>query len=97
MKIFPIMNGEQVCGILWEAVKPYTYQALRNHQQSLDMLARRGGLDPLELWCVVNNISWRELISLGTPHKELKAIAQNCEQKLIDKFGDKLRFKNDLS
>jgi hypothetical protein len=92
-KYFPVMGGQQIRSILWEEVQPYEQQARHNHDQSLAMLASRGGLDPIELWCVVNDMAWRELISPGTPHKELQEIAADCEKKLIDRFGEKLRMR----
>jgi hypothetical protein len=93
IKYFPIMGGDQIRGIEWELVEPHEQQAKRNHQQSLNMLASRGGLDPLELWCVVNDMRWRELISIGTPHKELREISIDCEAKLVERFGNRIRMK----
>ena len=45
-KEFPILksNGET---IPWESIAPHEEQALRNHGQSLEKLASRGGLS----WC----------------------------------------------
>ena len=90
---FPVMHGKRIRSIDWLLVEPHEKQAYANHQQSLKMLASRGGLDPIELWCVVSDMRWRELISLNTPHKELQAIARDCEQKLVDEFGDGLVMK----
>lgn len=87
------MAAERLTGLLWEEVAPYEQQAKRNHDQSLEELARRGGLDPIELWCVVNDVPWREVIPLGVPHKRLGEIAVDCEEKLIERFGTKLRVK----
>jgi hypothetical protein len=40
----------------WAWVAPHEEQARRNHGQSLDELARRGGLSPLELWMAVHGV-----------------------------------------
>jgi len=90
---FPIMHGQQLRGLLWDEIKPHEQQAQRNHDQSLKMLASRGGLDPIELWCVVNDMCWREVIPFGTSHKQMQEISADCEKKLMDRFGDKLRHK----
>lgn len=44
----------------WDLVKDHDEQAQSNHSQSLERLAERGGLSPLELWCVVNDKKWHE-------------------------------------
>lgn len=42
------------------SVESHEEQAQRNHGQSLDRLAQRGGLSPLELWCVFHDKKWNE-------------------------------------
>jgi hypothetical protein len=44
----------------WELVAPHEEQAMRNHDQTLKRLAERGGLDPCELFCVLEDLTWRE-------------------------------------
>jgi hypothetical protein len=39
----------------WDLVKDHEKQAQHNHSQSLERLAQRGGLSPMELWCVVHD------------------------------------------
>ena len=64
---FPILFGynyEQLnCpkSIDWDIIAPYENQALKNHGgQTLQRLAERGGLDPKELFFVLNNRSCRD-------------------------------------
>jgi hypothetical protein len=45
----------------WRLVAPYEEQAKDNHDQSLERLNERGGLDPRELWCVVHGKRLREM------------------------------------
>lgn len=47
------MNGPSVP---WEVMAPHESQAQRNHSQSLQRLAERGGLGTGEAWCIVNDI-----------------------------------------
>ena len=44
----------------WELVRDHDKQAQSNHSQTLERLAQRGGLSPLELWCVVNDMKWHQ-------------------------------------
>jgi hypothetical protein len=44
--------------VLYSLVEAHDVQAQRNHSQPLKHLAHRGGLSPLELWCVVNDKEW---------------------------------------
>lgn len=55
---FPVLGAG--FSIPWACVAPFDAQAQANHDQSLDRLAARGGLDPLELWCVMHGKKWRE-------------------------------------
>lgn len=45
-------------GLPWPIVAPHAAQALRNHGQSLEELAARGGLDPAELVAVLEDRPW---------------------------------------
>ena len=52
---FPIMGGPSVP---WRMIEPYAAQAKANHDQTLERLAQRGGLDPCELYCIVHGTAW---------------------------------------
>lgn len=41
--------------IPWKMIEPHREQAKRNHDQTLERLAERGGLDPAELVAVLAN------------------------------------------
>lgn len=49
---FPIMGGPSVP---WSMIAPHDKQARDNHDQSLERLAERGGLSPLEAICVLED------------------------------------------
>jgi hypothetical protein len=55
---FPIMRGGS---IPWSIIAPYEKQAINNHDQSLEVLASRGGLDPLEAVAVLTGKRWRDV------------------------------------
>jgi len=60
-KTFPVMlppYGFKNFPIPWSVVEPHAKQAWTNHSQSLEELARRGGLSPQELWCVIHGKRW---------------------------------------
>ncbi len=44
--------------ISWNLIEPHRNHAEKNHGQTLERLAERGGLDPVELWCVINDRGW---------------------------------------
>lgn len=44
----------------WSFIAPHEKQAIRNHDQTLKLLAERGGLSPLEMLAIVRGQSWRE-------------------------------------
>jgi len=59
---FPILGAkkdvergqEYPASISWSFVEPFALQAQKNHGQSLNLLAERGGLGPAELWCIAH-------------------------------------------
>jgi hypothetical protein len=64
-KLFPIMIGWEgtkgpcPSSIPWDAIAPYEGQAKVNHDQTLERLAERGGLDPVEAFFVLTGRTWR--------------------------------------
>lgn len=46
--------------IPWDLIAPHEEQAQINHSQSLQRLAERGGLSPLEMYCVMNHLRFRD-------------------------------------
>ncbi len=65
---FPIMQmadpwhelPEQENAIPWEIIAPHEAQAQRNHSQSLQRLAERGGLSPCEAVAVIEDEDYRK-------------------------------------
>lgn len=64
---FPIMRmhtggtlPEQVDSIPWELIAPHEAQAQRNHCQTLQRLAERGGLAPCEAVAVIEDADYRK-------------------------------------
>ena len=51
----------------WGMLQPHEEQAIANHSQSLEELARRGGLSPVEILLVLDGRSWRERRELREP------------------------------
>ena len=61
MKMFNVLRHREVSSdcpkqIPWLLVAAYEERAQENHQQSLEGLHRRGGLDPVELWLLCHNL-----------------------------------------
>lgn len=65
-KQFPIMFSErsrinESASIPWEVIAPHEQQALKNHGQTLERLAQRGGLSYGEAYAVLNDREWKRL------------------------------------
>lgn len=59
----------------WSAVEPAREQALRNHDQTLERLAQRGGLCPRELLTALRGHGLRMLATHEDAEAALKRIA----------------------
>lgn len=57
-RLFPIMRGP---AIPWSVIAPCEAQARKNHGQSLERLAERGGLAPCEAIAVLTGTSWGDI------------------------------------
>lgn len=60
--LFPILGertGDPKTYIPWAVIAPHEGQALKNHQQTLERLAQRGGLDPAEAVAVLEDRDFR--------------------------------------
>lgn len=85
MQMFPILIGyEGTAGpcprsIPWDVIAPYGGQAEVNHSQTLERLAERGGLSPVEAWLVMNGRTWQGV----TFTKELEKQACAYLDKLV--------------
>ena len=55
MRMFPVLHDAMFRAVPWDMVAPHEARAKRNHDQSLERLAQRGGLSPLELVCVLSD------------------------------------------
>ena len=51
--------------IPWHLVKDHEKQAQSNHSQSLTRLSARGGLSPMELWCIVHDRKFYDAVKDG--------------------------------
>jgi len=59
---FPILGAKDAPrSIPWRVLAPHEKQAQRNHSQSLESLARRGGLCWSEAYGVLKGIGWSRL------------------------------------
>jgi hypothetical protein len=65
---FPVLRGYAPrpivrfpTGVPWALVEPHRAQAPRNHFQTLERLAERGGLAPSELVAVLEDRPWHAM------------------------------------
>jgi hypothetical protein len=57
----PVMKGVNIKSIPMRLLVPFERQAVRNHSQSLQRLAERGGMDATEILGMVRGLSWSQL------------------------------------
>jgi len=69
-KRFPVLKSPgDIKSVPWDLVEPHREQAMKNHQQTLERLAERGGLAWCELFAVMNGMSWFDLKSTPTSNR----------------------------
>jgi hypothetical protein len=66
VRTFPIVKHwsereERRTSIPWEMIAPHGRQAFRNHDQTLERLAERGGLSPGEAVAVLEDRKWQAM------------------------------------
>jgi hypothetical protein len=73
----------------WDFLAPHEDRALRNHDQTLERLAERGGLSPREALCVVLDRHWREEQGLAEAEAldRLEVLLKAWEQGRASKGG----------
>lgn len=54
----PVMRGIKLKAIPMTLLEPHERQARRNHGQSLQRLAERGGMSPTEILWLVRGLRW---------------------------------------
>lgn len=64
--VMPIMNNKLMSEIPWAMIAPHEKQAQRNHGQTLNRLAERGGLGACEAIAVLEDRPWHRM---GTPEE----------------------------
>jgi len=83
---FPILD--EAATVPWDFVRPHEGQARRNHYQTLDRLAARGGLSWLELYAVVTDRDF------ATIRHMTKVMAKEAVQGLLTKFEEQQLIKD---
>jgi hypothetical protein len=63
--------------IPWSLIAPHEEQAQANHEQTLQRLAERGGLDPTELYAVLRDQKWVR-VDVGFAVRWLNDVLAHC-------------------
>jgi hypothetical protein len=79
-RMFPIQCGP---AIPWSVIAPHERQAQLNHQQDLEMLARRGGLSPCEAIAVIEDRAWHRMEDAAA-HAQLQGFVDAALQPKLD-------------
>lgn len=89
---FPILayGHRKGASVPWEFVAPHEQQALRNHDQTLERLAERGGLSWSEVEHVVLNKPWDGTMFMLPREKDRylanEAAAKARVERLLDEW-----------
>lgn len=67
---FPVLKGKTLFSVPWSMLVPHERQARANHGQSLERLAERGGLSPVEMVAVVLGKRWRDVEGMSAADAE---------------------------
>lgn len=67
---FPVLWRGHSLTVPWDFLAPHEAQAKRNHSQSLEELARRGGLGPDEMLDIVCGHKWSTCHDNGMTESE---------------------------
>lgn len=57
----PILGNYPIKEFPWEMIAPHAKQAMTNHGQTLERLAERGGLAPIEALAIIEGYGYSEL------------------------------------
>lgn len=82
--MFPILNDPVLKGIPWSALKPHEAQAQRNHSQTLNRLASRGGLSACEAVAIMLDRPWSR-VSQGWARAKLLCLVWDLEREAAGK------------
>ena len=74
-EVMPIMKGVFLKAVPWAIISAHEEQAQRNHSQTLNRLAERGGLIPSEAVAIIKNEPWTS--------KTSSQIEKKCEASLM--------------
>ena len=91
--MFPILEsvGSQPVYIPYNIIAPHEAQAIRNHSQTLQRLAERGGLDWTEALAVLNDKTWKEMgyrfhLQEGEMEKAKEAVLAHIRERRDNKM-----------
>ena len=79
---FPILTNPKEY-IPWDAIAPHEAQALRNHHQTLERLAERGGLSWVEAYAVLTDNHFMSVMFLTEKEAKEKVLALLPNQEWI--------------
>lgn len=82
--MFPILNDTVIRALPWAMLTPHEVQAKRNHSQSLNTLASRGGLSICEAYYILKDNNYPTLAPKQTP--TVKAAYRVALMRLLHKF-----------
>lgn len=68
----PIMGSKTIPCIRWSAIAGHERQAMRNHGQTLERLAERGGLAACEAVAIIEDRKWHRMDKQAAEYRLLE-------------------------
>lgn len=90
MKQFRVLNSDEIKdapilgNIPWDFIAPFEERAMKNYcGQSLEILNQRGGLSPVEMYAVVNDLTVEYVYTRTSTLNAVKWIVMKINEELI--------------
>lgn len=101
-QMFPIQTGRVRGGsermlIPWEVMAPHAAQAQTNHGQSLEWLAERGGLSPVETLHVLRHVRWHTDESRAIVRRPTSEVIEQIHRHVQDALLAQARTREGIS
>jgi hypothetical protein len=86
---------EKIKSIPWNTIKPHEKQAIKNHSQSLETLAERGGLDWIELYAVLTDRSLKDVdsVEMRVARNKVLKIIEDASRKTETTMDNRYKFR----
>lgn len=80
-EFMPIMGCKELKQIPMAALLPHEKQAIKNHGQSLERLAQRGGINVSEAVAIIEGVCWKDTLREHNSLPRLQALLKKGDSR----------------